>query len=74
MESPTSLALVRRYLHLLTSHNRNLNLIGQKFLPLYSPSMTYAVNQIQQRPAMRWCDKIAMLDGDLWSAAGKRET
>jgi hypothetical protein len=36
--------------------------------------MFYAVSAIQQRPAMRWCDKmIATLDGDLRSTAGKRK-
>jgi hypothetical protein len=36
--------------------------------------MFYAVSAIQQRPVMRWCDKmIATLDGDLRSTAGKRK-
>jgi hypothetical protein len=52
-----------------------LSLIRQKFLPWYFPFMSYAVSAIQQRPAMRWCDKmIATLDGDPWSTAGKPET
>jgi hypothetical protein len=63
------------YIRYDPSARQNLSLIRQKFLPWYFPSMFYAVSAIQQRPAMRWCDKmIATLDGDLRSTAGKRET